>query len=76
MKIASVIGLALFGLALAVLCFLAEHYRAERYQIIYTAFLREATQDDLERPAAICYSNEQLREAVKHTIESRTIGWR
>jgi len=67
MRTAWLIGALFFSVALVILVFLAQHYRAERYQIIHTAFVSGTNQDALVEVAAICYSNEQLRKAVKDT---------
>src|SRR2546421_1229466 len=57
----------LTGVALIVFLFWAQYYRAEEYQIVHTAFVVGTNQNLISSRSAICYSNEQLRRAVKET---------
>ena len=65
MKLGLLICGVLVGLALVVLLLVVRHYRAEQYQIIHAVFLTTTNYGELEKPAALCYSNEQLTQAVK-----------
>lgn len=53
------------GLVLVVGVLVVRHYKAERYQIIHAVFLSTPKTSVLQEPATLCYSNEQLTQAVK-----------
>jgi hypothetical protein len=65
LKTALRVGGILIGAGLIILLLLVHHYRAEQYQIIHAVFLTTTNQDMLRQPAALCYSNEELRQAIK-----------
>jgi len=65
MKLGLMFGGVLVGLALLVFLLVVRHYRAEQYQIIHAVFLTTTNYGDLQQPATLCYSNEELTQAVK-----------
>lgn len=65
-RVGIIVGI-LTGTAFAALLIIMHHYRGEQYQIVHAVFLTTNTQGLLQQPAALCYSNEQLAEAVKTT---------
>ena len=67
---------AIAGLVLVVLVLLVHHYRAEQYQIIHAVFLTPTNQAVLHESAALCYSNEQLAQAVQAAAIVDEVGMR
>jgi hypothetical protein len=66
MKTRFKIGIVLI-LGILVFVLFIQRFRAEHYRIVYTAFLTGTNLDVLSGPEALCYSNKQLKEAVKRS---------
>lgn len=64
-KIFLFIGIAALGFLVCILYI--NRYRGEKYQILYTVFVPGGELDLPDRQSVICYSSEQLRQALKST---------